>query len=194
MSIKSLKDWTIHWAASPHADVALFVVAAAEAVFFPIPPEVLLVAVLLLDNNRWMWRAFVTTVGSVAGALIGYAIGALFYATIGSQIVAFYGLEESVGRATALFAEHDFLAVFIAAFTPIPFKVATITAGLFGASLISLVTASILGRGLRYSLVALLLRIGGARVNALANRYFDVASIVVIALVLASLVVLGVLL
>lgn len=180
--LRKLYDWTIHWAKTPKAPYALFAIAFIESSFFPIPPDVLLIAMVVAERKKWFRNAFICTAGSVLGALLGYAIGLSFYAAIGKLIVEAYHLQpvmELVGRK---YQENAFMTVFTAAFTPIPYKVITIAAGLFKISLFTLVIASIIGRAGRFFLVAGSLRIFGKKISDSIEKYFDIFSLVFVIL------------
>lgn len=180
--LRKLYDWTIHWSKTPRAPYALFGVAFIESSFFPIPPDVLLIAMVVAEKKKWFRNAFICTAGSVLGALLGYAIGLSFYAAIGKFIVEAYHLQpvmELVGRK---YQENAFMTVFTAAFTPIPYKVITIAAGLFKISLPILVIASIIGRAGRFFLVAGSLRIFGRKISDSIEKYFDILSLVFVIL------------
>jgi membrane protein YqaA with SNARE-associated domain len=151
---------------------ALFVLAFAESSFFPIPPDVLLVALALGAPRRALRFALICTVGSVLGGVAGYAIGWGFWEGVGRRIlIDTYGFEDAFERVGEMYRQNAFLAVFTAAFTPIPYKVFTIAAGVFhdSVSLPTLVLASIVGRGARFFLVAGLI----ARFGAPATRFID---------------------
>lgn len=188
--LRKLYDWTIHWAKTPKAPYALFAIAFIESSFFPIPPDVLLIAMVVAERKKWFRNAFICTVGSVLGALFGYAIGLSFYAVIGKLIVDAYHLQpvmELVGRK---YQENAFMTVFTAAFTPIPYKVITIAAGLFKISLFTLVIASIIGRAGRFFLVAGSLRIFGKKISDSIEKYFDIFSIAFMALLIGGFLLL----
>lgn len=178
----SLYTWTIHWAKTPQAPFALFGVAFIESSFFPIPPDVLLIAMVVATRKKWLRYAIICTIGSVAGALFGYFIGWGLYETIGKAIVNTYHLQPVIDLVGHKYAENAFLTIFTAAFTPIPYKVITIAAGLFHISILTLVVASIIGRAGRFFLVAGALRIFGDKIEKNIEKYFDIFSIIFIAL------------
>jgi len=184
--VDRLKQWTLKWALSPHAAFALFAIAFAESSFFPIPPDVLLLAILMVSAERWIYYATLTTVGSVLGSLLGYAIGWAFYATVGQYIVNTYHLQSLVAGVGKQYADHAFLTIFTAAFTPIPYKLITIAAGLFKISLVTLIVASIIGRAARFFLVAGAVRIFGKKVNVFIKKYFDILSILFVILLVGG--------
>ena len=142
--LRKLYNWTIHWAKTKQAPYALFGIAFIESSFFPIPPDVLLIAMVMSDKKKWFKFAAICTVGSVLGALFGYFIGWGLYETVGKMIVDTYKLQDIVTLIGQKYQENSFLTIFTAAFTPIPYKAITITAGLFKISLSMLVFASII--------------------------------------------------
>ncbi|NLE64588.1 MAG: DedA family protein [Elusimicrobia bacterium] len=184
--IRRIYGWTIHWARTPHAPLALFGIAFAESSFFPVPPDVLLIAMTIASPKMWWRNALICTVGSVTGALLGYLIGWGLFETVGQWIVSTYRLESHVETVGRLYADNAFGAIFTAAFTPIPYKVFTIAAGLFKISLPTLIVASLFGRAGRFFLVAGLLRLFGEKIERFIERYFDLISIVFVVLLFGS--------
>jgi membrane protein YqaA with SNARE-associated domain len=181
-------DWTIHWAQTRRAPYALFGVAFIESSFFPIPPDVLLIAMVMAQRKKWLRYAAICTVGSVAGALFGYLIGWGFYETIGKIIVNAYKLQPMVDKVGRMYTDNAFFTVFTAAFTPIPYKVITIAAGLFKISITILVVASIIGRAGRFFLVAGALRIFGKKIEDSIEKYFDILSLVFVVLLVGGFI------
>ena len=184
-------DWTLHWAESPQALMALFLIALAESSVFPIPPDVLLIAIVAARPGGWLRAAAACTAGSAIGAVIGYAIGAGFMATLGQPIVEFYGAQAHWDRVVALYnGEWGVWFLAGAAFTPIPFKVATIAAGATQMSFVPFVLVSLIGRGARFILVAAILRIFGAQVRRLLEQHFDTAALLFLALLVGGFLIL----
>lgn len=182
-----LRAWTVRHAEGKNAKWWLFGLAFAESSFFPIPPDVLLGAILMTrERVRAFFYATITTVGSVLGGLFGYAIGYFFFQTIGMWIVATYHLEAQMETVRVLFADNAFFAIFVAAFTPIPYKVFTIAAGLFSINIPVFIIASILGRGGRFFAVAGVMRFFGGHIARIIYQYFNLISFVV-ALVIVAL-------
>ena len=175
--LKGLYNWTLDWSKTPNAVWALFGLSFAESSFFPIPPDVLLIAMTVSKPNKWWFYTLITTFGSLAGALFGYFIGYALFESIGRPIVDFYHLNEAVTNIGIKYNENAFLAVFGAAFTPIPFKVITISAGLFKINIVTMFLASVVGRFGRFFMVAGLLRIFGKKVANFIERYFNILSI-----------------
>jgi membrane protein YqaA with SNARE-associated domain len=146
---------------------------------------VLIVAILSHGlKESWVRIASISTIGSVLGGLGGYVIGKLFFTYIGAPLVTLYGLEAELEHVEHLFEENAFLAILVAAFTPIPYKVFTIGAGLFSLNLVTFTTASIVGRGARFFLVAFLSNKYGAKVKDFVLKKVDTVTLVIGILVL----------
>lgn len=185
---RRLYHWVLSWAEHPQATWALFGLAFAESSFFPIPPDVLLIALCLGQPRRALWFALVCTAGSVTGGLAGYAIGMGLYESVGRPILEFYGLTEKYGEVQELYRRYDVWAIGIAGLTPIPYKAFTVTAGAFHISLPGFVAASILGRGLRFGLVAALLRIWGEPAREFIDRHLGILTILFAVLLVGGFV------
>lgn len=179
----SLTAWSVRHAEGKNAKWWLFGMAFAESSFFPIPPDVLLAAILMTrERVRAFFYASITTLGSVFGGLFGYAIGYFFFQTVGVWLVHTYHLETQMVTVQKLFADNAFFAIFVAAFTPIPYKVFTIAAGLFGISIPTFIIASILGRGGRFFAVATVMRYFGGHISRVLYEYFNLISFAVVAI------------
>jgi membrane protein YqaA with SNARE-associated domain len=184
--LKGMYKWTMQWAKTPQAPHALFWIAFIESSFFLIPPDVLLIPMVAAHRKNWIRFASICTAGSVLGALLGYLIGWFLYETVGKLIVNTYHLQPMMDLVGRKYADNAFLTVFTAAFTPIPYKVITIAAGLFRISLMTLVVASIIGRAGRFFLVAGALRVFGDRIEKTIEKYFDIFSIAFILLLIGG--------
>lgn len=182
--------WTLGWVADPRAAWALFFIAFIESSFFLIPPDVLLGPMVLARPRRWIEYAAITTAGSVLGGIAGYLIGIGLWESVGQAIVRFYGVEEALGSIRNQFEAHAFFTIFTAAFTPIPYKVITIASGLFQVGLPVLVVASIIGRGLRFFMLAGLIGFLGDKIKEYIERYFDLITIIFLMLLVGGFVVL----
>lgn len=167
-----LFDRALHWSRHPHAERYLAVVSFTESSFFPVPPDVLLAPMTLARPQRWWRLAALTTLASVLGGLLGYAIGYVALETVTPLLhrVGYWGHFET---AHAWFERYGFWAIFAAGFTPIPYKVFTIAAGAAHMGLLPFVAGSLVGRGARYLLVAALVRWGGAPIEHHIRRYVD---------------------
>jgi membrane protein YqaA with SNARE-associated domain len=188
--IRRLYDWTISWAHRPGGTVALFVLAFAESSFFPIPPDVLLIALCVGATTKSFRFALICTVGSVLGGIAGYGIGYWGYDLIGEPIVRAYHGEEVMQKIKVWYDEYGFWGNFIAAVTPIPYKVFTIASGVFRFDLVMFILASIVGRGMRFYAVAALIFWFGPRMKLLIEKYFDLFAIAGTALLIGGFVAL----
>ena len=149
--LRRLYDWVLRWAGTPYGGWVLFAVAFIESSFFPIPPDVLLMALSFSIPKKAFRYAAICTVGSVLGGIFGWVIGLKFYDLIGVRIIEALHYEKQFWTVQSLYAKNAFLYILIAGFSPIPYKVFTIAAGVFRIPLSILVTASLLGRGGRFS-------------------------------------------
>lgn len=183
-----MKDWVESYAQKPGAGWALFLIAFIESSFFPIPPDVLLIALAISIPKRAFLYALVCSVGSVLGGMFGYFIGLELYEAVGSRIIAFYGLEEQYLAVKALYDSNAFSAIAIAGFTPIPYKVFTIAAGAFQVSFGTLVAASAVSRPARFFLVAALFYYFGPRVKPLIDKYFELLTAVFVVLLIGGFI------
>ncbi|PBS13972.1 hypothetical protein CMZ82_00335 [Lysobacteraceae bacterium NML93-0792] len=180
-------DTTLAWARHRHAPRYLTAMSAAESVIFPIPPDVMLAPMALAKPAQWWRFALLCTLGSVAGGLLGYAIGHFALDLAWPWIVSL-GWQPAFERIQALFLAHGLLFVFLAGFTPIPYKVFTIASGSFGVGLLPFVVGSLLGRGARFFLVAGLMAWGGPRFEPVLKRYIEWLGWLMVGLVVIGLV------
>jgi len=163
-------DWTMALAAKPHAESALAGVSFAESSFFPIPPDLLLIPMVLAEPAK-AWRfALVATVGSVAGALLGYILGAFLFDQVAGPILDFYGYRATFQEFQTLYNAWGWLIVFTAGLTPFPYKVITIASGAAGLNLLVFSVASVVARSMRFFAVAALLYWMGPPVRAFIER------------------------
>lgn len=187
---RRLYDWVLKWADTPYGTPALALNAFAASSFFPVPPDVMLIALTLSKPKRWLYYGVITSVFSVLGGFLGYAIGYAFLEIIGYRMLEFYGYTETFETLKAEFINYQFWAVFIAALTPIPYKVFTITCGAVVMSLPVFAAASVSGRAIRFIAVAALVRIFGPPVKKIIDKYFNLATILfVVILILGFLLV-----
>ncbi len=186
--LRRLYDWTLSLAGHRHALPALAVVAFVESSIFPIPPDVLLLPMVLAAREK-AWRiALVATLASVAGGLLGYGIGALLYDTLGQPLLAFYGYEARFAEFQARYAEWGAWIVAFFGFTPFPYKVITIASGAADLDLWVFMTASTLSRGARFFLVAALLWHFGPAIRAFVERYLAPLTLLFFILLLGGFV------
>lgn len=176
--LRRLYDWVLHWAATPWATHALFLIAFAESSFFPIPPDVLLIAIVLARPRTATFEACVCSAGSVLGGAFGYLIGLEFFDLAGRPLLDAYGMWGGYTRVQALYREWDAWAVAVAGFTPIPYKVFTIAAGAFQIDFWTFLLASLGSRAARFLLVAWVIRRWGPPVRGWVERYFNLATLI----------------
>jgi membrane protein YqaA with SNARE-associated domain len=171
--LRRLYDWTIGWAERPGGTRALFAIALAESSFFPIPPDVLLLALCVGAPPKSFRFAFVCSAGSVIGGMLGYAIGYGAWHAVDDFFLTYVFSQASFNKVQQLYQGNAFLAILTAAFTPIPYKVFTVAAGVFDVSFWTLIVASVVGRSARFFMVAGAIYLYGAQVKAWIEKYFD---------------------
>ena len=187
--LRRLYDWTLARAAGPQAEKWLAFISFADSSFFPVPPDVMQIPMSIARPEKAIRYAAVSTVASVSGALLGYLIGALLFQTIGVPLLHFYGYEDKFREFAADIGANGFLWMLGFAFLPIPYKVATIAAGSIHLSLPIVLVASLLGRGGRFFLVALVLQRYGTRAQQLIDRHFSTLSMLAVGLFVGGFVV-----
>jgi membrane protein YqaA with SNARE-associated domain len=177
--IRRLYDWVLHWAETPYGPAALFLLALAESSFFPIPPDPLLIALCLGSARKSLRFALVASVASVVGGALGYAIGAGAWQLVNHWFFTYVpGVTPEVfARVQGMYERWDFWAVFLAGLTPIPYKVFTLSAGVFGIDFGVFMLASALSRALRFFAVAGLIYRFGPPIARFIDRYFDLLAI-----------------
>ena len=170
--LRKLYFWTLHWADHKCAIPVLFFISFIESSFFPIPPDVLLMAICFSRPKRWFQAAMWCTIASVLGGLAGYAIGFFLFETIGARVIAFYGLERGFEAFRTAYGEWGLWIILIKGLTPVPFKIVTIASGAAQFDLTVFVLASLVTRGARFYLVAALIHRFGAPIRGfVALRY-----------------------
>ncbi len=187
---QKLMEWTISWAYTPYATLSLFLIAVAEASFFPIPPDVLLIALSIALPKWAFWYAGICSIGSVLGGCLGYLIGYELFEVVGKPIINFYGLWDEFNYVSAQYNKNAFLAVAVAGFTPIPYKLFTIAAGVCKINPITFVMASALSRSSRFFIEAVLIFFFGERVRVFIEKYFGLLTIGVVVLVILGYIAL----
>jgi membrane protein YqaA with SNARE-associated domain len=174
--LRRLYDWTLAKAADSRAEWWLAAFAFVEASFFPIPPHPLLGIMCLAEPRKAVRFALIATLASVAGGLLGYAIGHFLYDSIGTQLLAALHLTQSFPKAACYLREYGAEIIMIKGATPIPFKLLTITAGFIGMPLLTFIGASIISRSISFLIVGVLFRLFGAPIKAFIDRYLGLAT------------------
>ncbi|MCB2082429.1 MAG: DedA family protein [Sphingomonadaceae bacterium] len=184
--LRGLYNWTMEKAAHPHAVWWLALFAFMEASFFPIPPHPLLGLMCLAEPKKAIRFAMVATIASVAGGMLGYAIGWGLYDTIGTQLLAWLGLTESFPQAVCYLNEYGFWLFIAKGATPIPFKLLTITAGFMGMNLGLFILGSLVSRAISFMIVGVLFRLFGAPIKRFIDKYLGLVTAGFIVLVIAG--------
>jgi membrane protein YqaA with SNARE-associated domain len=187
--IRQIYDKCLVWVQSPSGVWALFFIAVAESSFFPIPPDVFLMVLCLAVPRKSFRYAAICAVGSVLGGMLGYGLGLGFMDTVGVKILAWYGLQDKYEVVQNLYQQYDALAVGAAGFTPLPYKLFTITAGAFKINFVTFVLVSIVSRSARFFLVAAFIYKFGAPVRHFIERYFNLLSILFFILLIGGFLV-----
>ena len=196
--LRRLYDWILKWAETPYGPIALFILAFAEASFFPVPPDALLIALALGSRLKSLRFALNCAVASVLGAILGYGIGHFAWWTGTGEFsgLALFFFNHVPGFSEQLFYriqeqynQWNFWIIFTAGFTPIPYKVFTITAGAFNISFPMFVVASIISRSARFFLVAGLIRLYGDPIREFIDKYFNLLAILFTILIIGGFVI-----
>ncbi len=190
--LRRLYDWVLHWADTPYGTPALFILAFTESSFFPIPPDPLLIALTLGEQKKAYRFAAWCSVASVLGGAAGYLIGATIWSVVDSFFYAWVPsfTPQSFERVGGLYEQYNFWVVFTAGFTPIPYKLITIGAGVFSVNFGIFMLASVLSRSARFFLVAGLIRAYGAPIRSFIDRYFNLLSVLFMVLLVGGFLVL----
>ena len=186
--MRRMYDWMMGMAGSPRAPWALGVVSFIESSFFPIPPDVMLIPMVLRDRSKAWWYATIATVTSVAGGILGYAIGYFFFEAIGKPILNFYGKEHALDSFIEFVHTYGVEAVILKGMTPIPFKVVTIAAGVAKMDLLAFVGASIIARAMRFYLVVALLYFFGQPIREFIERRLTLVTTVFVVVLVGGFV------
>ena len=186
--IRPLYDWTLGLAAKPYAFWALALVAFAESSFFPIPPDVLIIPMVLAARDKAWKIALVCSIASVFGGIAGYGIGHFLFDAVGMPILEFYGAVQKFEAIKALYNEYGALIVFSAGFSPIPYKVFTIASGVTAMDPATFAVASFVGRAGRFFLVAALLWKFGDPIRAFIEAHLGKLSLIFVVLLVAGFV------
>ena len=186
--IRRMYDWVLSWAHTRYGTPALATLSFAESSVFPIPPDVLLIALCLGERRKWVWFAAVCSLASLLGGLLGYLIGWGFWSVVDQWFYAYVPgfTPEAFEKVQGLYEKWDFWIVFIAAFTPIPYKVITITAGVFGINLVAFGVATAIGRSARFFLVAFLIYWFGEPITRFIDKWFNWLTLLFVALLIGG--------
>ena len=184
---RQLYDWTLNKATHPKAPWFLSIVSFVESSFFPIPPDIILIPMIIANQLKAWWYAFICTISSVIGGIFGYCIGSFFYSTIGILIVKYYSLESLFSSFEYQYNEYGIWIILGAGFTPFPFKFITIASGVFHLNIYLFIIVSLIARGLRFYLIATLLKLFGNYIKIYIDRYFNIIVALFFILLIGSL-------
>jgi membrane protein YqaA with SNARE-associated domain len=184
--LRSLYDWTMANASGRHAWVALFAISFAESSFFPIAPDVMLLPMVLADRKRAFLLAAWCTLASVLGGMLGYAIGALLYDSLGQWVIRVYGYGESLEVFRAAYTKYGAWIILIKGLTPIPYKLVTIASGFAGYNFPMFVLLSAITRGARFSIVAGLVYWFGEPIREFVEKRLEIVMLVALATIVAG--------
>lgn len=187
--LRGLYDWTIRLSGHRHAPWGLAVVSFVESSVFPIPPDVVLIPMVLSQRAKAWAYAAICTLASVVGGVFGYAIGYFLFDTLGQSILNFYGYEDAFASFAARYNDYGVWIVLVAGFTPFPYKVITIASGVTQLNFLVFMLASVVARGARFFIVAGLLWWFGPPIRAFIDRYFGLLSFLFMALLIGGFVV-----
>ncbi len=196
--IRKMYDWVLSWADKPSAQWMLFILAFAESSFFPVPPDILLIPLVLGFRKKWFRLAIIVTIGSTLGGAFGYFIGQYLWwsaPNVPSQLAEFFftnipGFSQEVFfQMQAKYAEYGFWIVFTAGFTPIPYKIFTISSGAFDLNMATFMVASVISRGARFFLVAFLIFKFGEPITVFIDKYFNWLALAATVLLIGGFIV-----
>jgi membrane protein YqaA with SNARE-associated domain len=187
--LRRLYDWTLALAAGPRANVALAGVSFAESSFFPLPPDILLVPMVIARPDKAYRLAWLCGISSTLGGLLGYAIGALLYDTVGLWIIQLYGYGDKMEAFREAYAAYGMWIILLKGLTPIPYKLVSITSGFAGYDLVLFFFLSLVSRSLRFLAVAWLLRRYGEPVREFIEKRLELAAILLLVVVVGGFVV-----
>jgi len=186
--LKRIYDWVLSWANSKWSHVALALNSFSESIFFPVPPDVLLMALCLGKPKRALYFATITSIFSVLGGIGGYILGKFFWEVTKDFFLKYVFSVETFMKVSELYNQNAFVAVFTAGFTPIPYKVFTISAGVFSINFLIFIIASLISRSARFFIVSTLIFFFGERVKVFIEKYFNILTIIFSALLILGFI------
>ena len=179
----TLYDACLRWAKHKYASIYLAVLTFSESIFFPIPPDVMLAPMVLARPHKAWWLASLTSISSILGGVVGYLLGAYLYEPVVLPFIELMGYQLKFATITQYFTDYGVWIVFLAGFTPIPFKVFTVSAGMLSMAFFPFLIASAVGRSMRFFLVAGILYWGGEKMEHKLRQYIDTIGWIVIGLI-----------
>tara|TARA_B100000989_G_scaffold247685_1_gene195049 strand:- start:624 stop:1208 length:585 start_codon:yes stop_codon:yes gene_type:complete len=189
--LRNLYNWTLEQSSKKYASWFLAFISFIESSFFPIPPDIILITMIISKRSKAFIYASICTLSSVFGGLFGYLIGYALFNSIGIILVNFYGMTDYLQHMKEYYNNYGIWFVLIAGFTPIPFKIITLTSGLFQLNLIIFILCSLIARGCRFYLIAGLLYVFGEAIKKFIDRYFNFLTILFFILLIGGVLVLN---
>ena len=186
---RKLYNWTLEKSSQKEAPWFLSIISFAESSFFPIPPDIILIPMVLAKKTKAFFFALICTISSVAGGMLGYFIGLVLFNSIGIFLVNFYHLGDSVNEFKNYYNAYGAWIVIIAGFTPFPFKVITIASGLFQLNFVIFILCALISRGARFYLVSGLLYLFGEKIKIFIDKYFNILTILFFILLIGSILI-----
>ena len=187
--VRKIYDSVIHLSSSKHALAWLFVISFVESSFFPIPPDIMLIPMILATPKKAWKIAGVCTIASVIGAYLGYVIGFYFFELIAEPLLEFYGYLDKFNEFKNLYSEYGAWIVFGAGITPFPYKIITIASGVVQLNLVVFTVASIIARGLRFLLIAWLLKTYGEKMRSFIEKNLGWLSVLFLVLLIGGFLI-----
>ena len=188
--LRKFYDWTLLKSQHPRASWFLSFFSFIESSFFPIPPDIILIPMIIAKRTNAFFYAFICTASSVLGGIFGYLIGYYLFNSVGTIIINYYSLSDQFTLFENYYLQYGIWIILGAGFTPFPFKFITIASGVFGLNIYLFIIISILARGLRFYLIAFLLRIFGEIIENLINKYFNILASIFFILLIGSIMIL----
>ena len=189
--LRDLYNWTLEQSSKKYASWFLAFISFIESSFFPIPPDIILIPMIIAKRTKAFILAFICTIFSVIGGLFGYFIGFALFNSVGLILVNFYGMNDYIESLKEYYNNYGVWFVLIAGFTPLPFKIITIASGLFQLNLIVFIVCSLIARGSRFYLIAVLLYIFGETIKKFIEKYFNILTILFFILLIGGVLFLG---
>ncbi len=188
---RDLYNWTLEQSSKKYASWFLAFISFIESSFFPIPPDIILIPMIIAKRTKAFILASICTIFSVIGGLFGYFIGFALFNSVGLILVNFYGMNDYIESLKEYYNNYGVWFVLIAGFTPLPFKIITIASGLFQLNLIVFIVCSLIARGSRFYLIAVLLYIFGETIKKFIEKYFNILTILFFILLIGGVLFLG---
>ena len=189
--LRDLYNWTLEQSSKKYASWFLAFISFIESSFFPIPPDIILIPMIIAKRTKAFILASICTIFSVIGGLFGYFIGFALFNSVGLILVNFYGMNDYIESLKEYYNNYGVWFVLIAGFTPLPFKIITIASGLFQLNLIVFIVCSLIARGSRFYLIAVLLYIFGETIKKFIEKYFNILTILFFILLIGGVLFLG---